>query len=62
MTDLDDDAATGGPDLTRQIFPVVMTATDDGVGRMPDDQVATLVTTLVARRMERPDGPEAPLT
>ena len=58
----DDDSATGGPDLTRQIFPVVMTATVDGVVRMPDGQVANLVNTLVARRMERPDGPEAPLT
>jgi proteasome beta subunit len=58
----DDDAATGGPDLTRQIFPVVMTASEDGVSRMPDDQVATLVNTLIAHRMVRPDGPEAPLT
>ncbi len=58
----DDDSATGGPDLTRQIFPVVMTATLDGVSRMPDSQVADLVNALVARRMVRPDGPEAPLT
>ena len=27
----DDDSATGGPDLTRKIFPVVMIATADGV-------------------------------
>lgn len=58
----DDDSATGGPDLTRQIFPVVMTATVDGVNRLPDSDVATLVNTLVAHRMQRPDGPEAPLT
>jgi proteasome beta subunit len=58
----DDDSATGGPDLTRKIYPVVMTATVDGVSRLPDAEVADLVNTLVARRMERPDGPEAPLT
>ncbi|HET9647561.1 MAG TPA: proteasome subunit beta [Microlunatus sp.] len=58
----DDDSATGGPDLTRQIFPVVMTATVDGVTRMADADVATLVNTLISRRMLRPDGPEAPLT
>ena len=30
----DDDSATGGPDLTRRIFPVVMVATADGVERV----------------------------
>ena len=45
-----------------KIFPVVMTATEDGVSRLPDAEVADLVNTLIARRMERPDGPEAPLT
>jgi proteasome beta subunit len=58
----DDDSATGGPDLTRKIYPVVMRATVDGVSRLPDAEVADLVNTLVARRMERTDGPEAPLT
>ena len=58
----DDDSATGGPDITRQIFPVVMTSTADGVSRLPDSAVADLVNTLLARRMQRPDGPEAPLT
>jgi proteasome beta subunit len=58
----DDDSATGGPDLTRKIFPVVMTATVDGVHRVPETEVAELVEQLVARRMERPDGPGAPLT
>ena len=30
----DDDSATGGPDLTRRIYPIVMTATADGVHRV----------------------------
>ena len=29
----DDDTATGGPDLIRKIFPVVMTATAEGTAR-----------------------------
>ena len=33
----DDDSATGGPDLTRKIFPVVLAATGDGVQRMSDE-------------------------
>src|SRR3954467_13373508 len=32
----DDDSATGGPDLTRKIFPVVMTVTADGLRRVPE--------------------------
>ncbi len=38
----DDDAATGGPDLARQIFPVVLTASVDGVRQLPTDEVARI--------------------
>ena len=37
----DDDTATGGPDLIRRIFPVVMTATAEGTARLADDETAT---------------------
>ena len=57
----DDDSATGGPDLTRRIFPIVMTATAAGVQRVADDQIAGIVDQVVAARMQRPDGPGAPL-
>ena len=57
----DDDSATGGPDLTRGIYPVILTATAEGVQRLAEDQVAELVNSVVAARMERPDGPAAPL-
>ena len=52
----DDDSATGGPDLTRRIWPVVMTVSDEGVRRVPDDEVAAVVRTVVDERMERPGG------
>jgi proteasome beta subunit len=58
----DDDSATGGPDLTRRIFPVVASVTDAGFRRLPDEEVAAVADTVVAARMRRPDGPAAPLT
>jgi proteasome beta subunit len=58
----DDDSATGGPDLTRRIFPIVLVITEDGVRRTPDDDVGTIADTVIAARMQRPDGPAAPLT
>ena len=36
----DDDSATGGPDVTRRIFPVVAVITAAGYRRLPDDEVA----------------------
>jgi proteasome beta subunit len=58
----DDDSATGGPDLTRKIFPVVLLATADGVHRINDAQIGDLVAQVISSRMERPDGPGASLT
>ena len=57
----DDDSATGGPDMTRKIFPVVLAATGDGVQRMSDERIAEMIGRLMASRAERPDGPGAPL-
>ncbi|MGI3782298.1 MAG: proteasome subunit beta [Janthinobacterium lividum] len=55
----DDDSATGGPDLARRIFPVVMIAGPTGVQRVGDEQIGEMVDRLVAARRIRPDGPEA---
>ncbi len=52
----DDDSATGGPDLSRRIFPVVMTVTTDGLRRIAEDEVASVVEAIVAERMIRPGG------
>ncbi len=52
----DDDSATGGPDLTRRIWPVVMTVGADGLRRLPETEVGTVVEAVVADRMERPGG------
>lgn len=58
----DDDSATGGPDLMRGIYPVVALVTADGYRRLPDDEIGSVVETVVAARTERPDGPAAPLS
>jgi proteasome beta subunit len=52
----DDDSATGGPDLARRIFPVVMTVTADGLRRVPEAEVTAVVEAIVAERMTRPGG------
>ena len=52
----DDDTATGGPDLTRRIYPVVMTATAEGTHRLTDAESASIAEAVVAGRMENPGG------
>ena len=52
----DDDSATGGPDLSRKIWPIVMSVTDEGARRLPDDEVGAVVLTVVDERMTTPGG------
>jgi proteasome beta subunit len=58
----DDDSATGGPDVTRRIFPVVGVITADGYRRVSESDVAAVADRVIAARMTRPDGPTASLT
>jgi proteasome beta subunit len=57
----DEDTATGGPDVSRRIFPVVATVTASGYRRLPDDEVGEQVESVLARRLIDPGGPPAPL-
>ena len=52
----DDDTATGGPDLIRKIFPVVMIATAEGSRRLSDSETGVVAQAVVAARMENPGG------
>jgi proteasome beta subunit len=52
----DDDTATGGPDLTRKIYPVVMSATAAGTHRLTDAETAAVAEAVVTSRMENPGG------
>jgi proteasome beta subunit len=46
----DEDAATGGPDLVRGIFPVVATVTEEGYRRLPDAEVRKAAERVVDAR------------
>jgi proteasome beta subunit len=52
----DDDSATGGPDMIRRIFPVVVLATAEGTTRVPDEQVGSVADAVVAGRVDNPGG------
>jgi proteasome beta subunit len=52
----DDDSATGGPDLTRKIYPVVIAVTATGARRLTDAEVGTVAEEVVAGRMINPGG------
>lgn len=49
----DADSATGGPDVTRGIYPTVATITSRGFARVPDQQLAEVFTGIV-QQVERP--------
>ena len=55
----DDDSATGGPDLTRRIFPVVALVTNAGFELISEETLSGSVARMMNDRMERPDGPRA---
>jgi proteasome beta subunit len=57
----DDDSATGGPDLTRQIFPIVAVLNGDGFNRLSDAEAADVARSVVNERLQSPDGPKAPI-
>jgi proteasome beta subunit len=55
----DDDSATGGPDISRRIFPIVSVITEDGFERLPEPETEDLSREMVEQRQSRPDGPTA---
>ena len=50
----DDDSATGGPDTTRGIYPVVMLATAEGTSRVADTELAIVARAILADREANP--------
>ncbi len=57
----DDDSATGGPDLLRKIYPVVVAVDAAGARQIPEEEIAEVTNRVLAARATRPDGPEAKL-
>jgi len=53
----DDDTATGGPDLVRKIYPVVVSITaEDGAVRRSDEEMEAVVRAGIACRTDKPGG------
>jgi proteasome beta subunit len=52
----DDDSATGGPDLVRRIYPVVVSIGAEGAVRHPDEEVAEVTAAVVNARTAHPGG------
>ncbi|MFE2016609.1 proteasome subunit beta [Streptomyces sp. NPDC059499] len=57
----DDDSATGGPDVARRIYPIVTVITDEGFRKLNDAESSEIARSILARRLEQPDGPRAAL-
>ena len=57
----DDDSATGGPDVYRKIYPVVISVTPQGAHMVEESTVAEVTGRVLETRSIRPDGPEAKL-
>jgi proteasome beta subunit len=57
----DDDSATGGPDMTRRIYPVVAVVTEEGFRRLADGEAGEYAQAVIDERMRSPGGPVAPL-
>jgi proteasome beta subunit len=57
----EEDAATGGPDLGRRIFPLIDVIDADGHRRLSEERVETVARRVVEQRTERPDGPTVDL-
>lgn len=46
----DDDSATGGPDVVRELWPIIYTVTRSGARKVPHDALSTVVEAVVAER------------
>lgn len=52
----DDDTATAGPDLTRSLFPTLLTVTAAGTDEIAESDVRTATEEMLAARARRPAG------
>ncbi|SFD39642.1 proteasome subunit beta [Streptomyces aidingensis] len=57
----DEDSATGGPDVSRRIYPIVTVITEDGFRKLSEAEVAQSARAVLDGRLELPNGPQAPV-
>jgi proteasome beta subunit len=53
---VDDDSATGGPDMNRRIWPVVAVVDEEGFRRLEDEVLASVIGAVVEGRRGDPGG------
>ncbi|MEO7194157.1 MAG: proteasome subunit beta [Pseudonocardiaceae bacterium] len=53
------DTGTMGPDLAREIYPIVHVVTAEGDRTVPDAEIGALARRIVERRRSEPNGPRA---
>ena len=54
----DEDAATGGPDLIRDVYPIIAKITEEGYEPIPDNDVASVFTSIINERRSKMTGRE----
>ncbi|MCH7922750.1 MAG: proteasome subunit beta [Nitrospinae bacterium] len=52
MDAADEDVGTGGPDISRGIFPTVKVISGEGIHEVPEDEVRPIIETLTAARQK----------
>ena len=52
----DDDSATGGPDVVRDIFPIIAVITAEGYRRYPGAEAGAIARAVIADRTAAPSG------
>ncbi|MFM1825551.1 MAG: proteasome subunit beta [Actinomycetota bacterium] len=58
----EEDSATAGIDLTREIYPIVSVVDAQGFRRITDNELNNIATKIFGERKNRPDGPIARMT
>ena len=54
----DEDAATGGPDLIREVYPIIATISADGFDRIEQDEAASVFAAIMDDRRRLGGGEE----
>ena len=52
----DEDSATGGPDLIRDLYPIIAKITEDGYQPISDDNVASVFSSIIDERRSKMAG------
>ena len=54
----DEDSATGGPDLVRDVYPIIAKITSEGYEPIPTNDISSVFTTIIENRRSRALGGE----